>query len=275
MGQSNSEEANMAVFGMDGWAPDHMKPGVLRAGGTREFYDAWKAFPELLAAVGFDGSYAWPVFYKSCDDELAALAVSEIRAAMPAWRAKRDRERAEKRAYWDRVFEEKRQRDAARAAEKAKAANERPARVKAELRALVEKRIWLLQPEDQARAIALAAHGEGMDLDDAERIVKKAAATLARAADRTSRPAKPQAMARAADPQIRDAVHEACRWLSVIDADRAQHQNSEGWGRSTTISGHYLAEQSSLTVEQAAYGLSILHTHRGQLPPELRRRLGL
>lgn len=63
--------------------------------------------------------------------------------------------------------------------------------------------------------------------------------------------------------------------MSTLDADRAHDANGEGWGRVTTVSGHYLAEQSRLKPAQAAYGLRILHTHRGQLPPVLRGRNGL
>ncbi len=265
----------MGAFGMTGWEPDHVKPGVLRASGTPAFRDAWTAFPDLLSAVGFDGSYAWPVFYKPVDDDLASLAVAEVTAAMPTWLAKRDRERAEKRQHWDRVYEEKRARDAARAIEKAKAEAERPGRVRGEIASLVRDRLWLLQPSDQALAINLAGLGDDMNLSVAEQLVRRASATLARAAERTSRPSKPQTLVRAADATLRETVREACRWLSTLDGDRAQHANSEGWGRSTTISGHYLAEQPTLIVEQAAYGLSILHTHRSQLPLDLRGRLGL
>lgn len=132
-----------------------------------------------------------------------------------------------------------------------------------------------MQPVDQKLAIELHAAGDRMRIDVADKLLQRAAKTLARAAERTVKPENAAALAKAADPELRKAIREACRWMSTLDEDRAHEANGEGWGKVTTISGHYLAEQSSLTPEQAAYGLRILHTHRGQLPPVLRGRLGL
>lgn len=171
------------------------------------------------------------------------------------------------------MFAEMRERErlkVLREAEKAKALADRPARVRAELVALVEGRLWLLQPADQRLAIELAAADDRMNVDAADRIVKRPAKTLVRAAERTARPEKPEAVARCADETLREAVREGRRWMSTLDEDRAHEANGEGWGKVTTISVHYFAEQSTLTPEQAAYGLRILHTHRGQLPPQLR-----
>lgn len=268
----------MTCFGLKNWTSSEHNSRFLRTQTTAAFDEAWEAFGALLDAVGFRGRQT-PIFYDlDADQDLAALACAEIADAMPAWREEKARKRAAERAYWDRVRAEQVERDRLRAlreAEKAKAWAERPARVRAELKALVEGRLWLLQPADQARAIQLAAAGERMSIDAAEGIVRKATRTLARAAERTAKPERPEAVERCADPSLREAVREACRWMSTLDDDRASDANGEGWGKTTTLSGHYLAEQSSLTPEQAAYGLRILHTHRGQLPPAMRGRLGL
>lgn len=76
------------------------------------------------------------------------------------------------------MFAEMRERErlkVLREAEKAKALADRPARVRAELVALVEGRLWLLQPADQRLAIELAAAGDRMNIDAADRLVKRAA----------------------------------------------------------------------------------------------------
>jgi len=262
----------MGAFGITGWQPDHFREGSLRANPTSAFEDAWKAFPALLAHIGYDGSPSWPVFYMpEGDKDLFALAVSEIQAAMPAWHAAQARKKEDNRRHWEAVFAEK----ARRNAEKARAEAERPARVRSELTALVETRIWLLQAADQELAVKLAAAGDRMNVATAEALVKRAAATLARTAERTSAPIEADAMLQAEDAGVRDAVRDACRWLSALDGDRAQESNGEGWGKVTSVSGHYLAEQAALTPAQAAYGLRILHRHRNQLPPVLRGRLGI
>jgi len=267
----------MGCFGLTEWTRSRFNDAV-EAKATRAFEEAWGAYKGLLASVGFEGRWHGLAVYHPGDDDLAALACAEIEAAMPAWRAAQARKKAEDKIYYDKMFAEMRERErlkVLREAEKAKALAERPARVRAELTALVEGRLWLLQPADQRLAIELAAAGDRMNVDAADRLVKQAAKTLARAAERTAKPEKPEAVARCADVKLREAVREGCRWMSTLDADRAHDANGEGWGKVTTISGHYLAEQSSLSPEQAAYGLRILHTHRGQLPPQLRGRLGL
>lgn len=106
---------------------------------THAWEEAWRAFKPLLAMVGFEGRYLGLAVYHPGDDDLAALAVSEIEAAMPEWRAAQARKRAADKLYYERMFAEMRERDRLRAlrdAEKAKALAERPARVRGELAAL-------------------------------------------------------------------------------------------------------------------------------------------
>lgn len=167
----------MRPFGLSGWTKSRFNNAV-EAKATKAFEEAWGAFKPLLAMAGFEGRWHGLAVYHPGDDDLAALAAAEVEAAMPAWRAEQVRRKAETAAFWERVAIEQKARDAAQAqreAEKAKALAERPVLVRGELTALVEGRLWLLQPADQRLAIELAAAGDRMNIDAADRLVKRAA----------------------------------------------------------------------------------------------------
>lgn len=78
-----------------------------------------------------------------------------------------------------------------------------------------------------------------------------------------------------ADPDMRAAVHDGCRGLSVADEDRATRRNGVGWSPATSRPGHWLAGLDGLDARQAAIGLRLLRRHARQLPDDLLVRLGL
>lgn len=78
---------------------------------------------------------------------------------------------------------------------------------------------------------------------------------------------------RASLPGVPAAAREACRYLTALDADRAQEPNRRGWGSSTTFAGHLLAGMEAFGLRETVYALELVHKHRRQLPPGLRATL--
>ncbi len=102
---------------------------------------------------------------------------------------------------------------------------------------------------------------------------RAAGANIERAETRLSRPAPAVWFARAADPAIRTAVLEGCRYISALDTDWASDRNGIGWSQATSWTGHVLSERDALDQGAASHALHLLFTHRKQLPPALRARI--
>ena len=96
--------------------------------------------------------------------------------------------------------------------------------------------------------------------------VERAGAAVAKAKVKSTS----EDLARCEDPAIREAVHEACRVMSLNDDDRAAISNGMGWSKSTSHRGHWLSELPELDAGLAAVGLALVHRHRRQLRDDLR-----
>lgn len=75
---------------------------------------------------------------------------------------------------------------------------------------------------------------------------------------------------RAVDPVVRAAAPSACRVLSALDEDHATVENSVGWSKAHSHSGHVLSCLDALDQTQASQALRAVYAHRRQLPRELR-----
>lgn len=262
----------MGVFGVTGWQDEgwvNTARGarrLLKAPQTETSRDAYSACHELLDAVGIDGRDHRVLRYwmtRDHDHDLAALACAEAEAYLPRWRA----EREARFAHWKALA------DAKVAAEAAAREHERlrPERAQAALREIMSTRPWLLQPAQQAEAEEILAMVPPPDPWWAEKLLRLARATLKRVEARLAEPIEGDG----SGEDFRAAVLEGCRHISASDHDRAAIANGEGWSKSATTTGHYLASLGSLTTGQARHGARLLRRHRGQLPPELRTRLGV
>ena len=66
-----------------------------------------------------------------------------------------------------------------------------------------------------------------------------------------------------------EAVHEALKYLTSLDSDRAAVLNAAGFSKIDTDIGHSLADAERLTPRQAALGKRIVTKYRRQLDPAL------
>jgi hypothetical protein len=267
----------MGVFGITGWKDEGWvrtargPRRLLKAKATDRFKSAWDAAWRLLDAVGFDGSNGEHVKYwtlgKDHDHDMAALACEEAEAYVPVYAAK----------IAARVAERQAKAEEAAAAERARKEHERlrPDRAQAALRELMENRPWLLQPDHQLLAAQLIATTPAPAYWHTERLVKQAAATLKRCEGRLAEPAPEAGVENLVDEPFREAVLYGCRVVSGFDQDRARVANGEGWSKSATVTGHYLAARESLSAVEALHGFELLRRHRRQLSDELRGALAL
>ncbi len=146
--------------------------------------------------------------------------------------------------------------------------------IRAALDAIIQDRPWAIGRHlTEARDLVAPGDWTWHGLRTAERYIENAAANIARAEARLSRPAPAAWFARAADPSVRAAALEACRVLSARDEDWASDRNGVGWSQATSWTGHVLSERDALDQGSASHALHLLHTHRRQIPAELRDRL--
>ena len=264
----------MGVFGIErwedrGWIGTRRGPRrLLAARATPRFEAAWRHSRALLDAVGFDGSNWGSVkiwLAPDHDEDLAALACQEAEDYVPVG----ERKTREWNARREAEAQAKRDREAAQREAEHEAIRQRPARVRAALVDLVENRPWLLQPPQFSRAGELLAEDPFCHVGEAERLLALAAKTEKRARERMASPIEPVAGDRV------QAIHAGLRFMSSCDGDRARNANGIGWGKATSTGGHWLSSRDALTPEEAAHGLTLLRTHRRQLPRDLRVRLGL
>ncbi|WP_440762662.1 hypothetical protein [Methylobacterium sp. 22177] len=87
---------------------------------------------------------------------------------------------------------------------------------------------------------------------------------------RLAKPAAPEDVAAARDPDVRADLLAACRHLSGLDGDQARERNGVGWSAVASAEGHRLASTDSLDIGEAAHARALVYAHRRQLPPALR-----
>ncbi len=80
-------------------------------------------------------------------------------------------------------------------------------------------------------------------------------------------------LARAADEDVRGAVHYATQILSDLDRDMATVENNIGWSKAHSHTGHVLAALPELSIIEACHALAAVWRHRRQVRPELLRRI--
>ncbi|WP_091714003.1 hypothetical protein [Methylobacterium phyllostachyos] len=136
------------------------------------------------------------------------------------------------------------------------------------------KHAWAFAKDrDAAEAIA-AAGNLGPHTPDAVHEIARHAAGVYFSQCRRMRewPLGAAYVARAEMPGVPAAVHEACQFLTALDADRAQDRNRRGWSTTTTFAGHLLAgmAREEIGLRETVYGLELVHKHRRQLPPHIR-----
>lgn len=240
---------------------------------TVAFDDAYKHARATMVAAGYSwtdlGSETgklracWWDHGVPCDLAALETAVAEAAVAGEAERAERARQDEERAAA----------RRAALLAEVAEVQN-LSGPIREELTALLAGRKWAFG-RHLADARRLAEDGEWTHgcLQYAVRAVDGAGANVERAETRLNRPAPAVWFARAADPAVRTAALEGCRYISALDEDWASDRNGIGWSQATSWTGHLLSERDELDQGQAGHALHLLYTHRRQLPPALRARI--
>ncbi|KQO49747.1 hypothetical protein ASF08_22905 [Methylobacterium sp. Leaf85] len=146
---------------------------------------------------------------------------------------------------------------------------------RAAARESLDARPWAwTKAETVTEAEALLAR-EDLDVAGA-RILNRLTANADKNVERaraTASTASAAELARAGDACVREAAREAVALLTAMDIDRATTTNGEGWGRSTSILGHVLADAGELDEAQASHAIRILRTHRKQLPADLALRV--
>ncbi|MBE7198945.1 MAG: hypothetical protein INR70_14250 [Parafilimonas terrae] len=143
--------------------------------------------------------------------------------------------------------------------------------IRAELAKLVGDAAWQFgRHVEEAEDFAGREVWGRASLERATRLLANAAACRVRAEARLNRPAPPELYARSEDEGVRGAAHDACRYLSERDEDRASVRNGIGWSQATSWVGHVLSEREVLSRGEAAHALGVLWGHRAQLPASLR-----
>ncbi|KQP33807.1 hypothetical protein ASF49_08040 [Methylobacterium sp. Leaf104] len=238
---------------------------------TPEFEQAWKVIGMEIRHLGFSLTEGRPG--DGWTGSRPTFWLAKAGWSVPAWA----RYQALLPAAIKRVaeYEEMQERiKASWAADRAAKAAFVP-NARAAARASLDARPWAwTKAENAAEAEALLAR-EDLDTAGARRLNK-----LTRAADgnverarATAATASTAELSRAGDARVREAAREAVALLTGKDLDRATTTNHEGWGRSTSILGHVLADMGELDEAQASHALRILKTHRRQLPAELAVRV--
>lgn len=263
-------------FGMD-WQNTGLRtrrgydlPLHVAATATDTFSDAYRHARASMVSAGYSWTDAGTGKLAPCWwDHDIDVDVPSLQAAVDAALAVGAAERAEKA----RVEEERlAARQAAFEAEVAEIQIS-GAPIRERLDALLAGRPWSFGRHlADARRLAEDSAWGRYSLRDAERLVGNAGDVIERAEARLGRPAPATWFARAEDPDIRSAALEACRFLSARDEDWASARNSIGWSQATSWTGHVLSERDALDQGQAGHALALLHTHRRQLPAELRAR---
>lgn len=232
-------------------------------GDTTAFSAAWKRAKPAMENVG----YSWtrvagllvPCFWQLPEPGPVEPARQAVEAAL----AEAAAERAEKA-----------RRQADLLAQEIASCASRAAPIRRDLTDLVHHHAWQLGRQlAEARALLEDAAWREWDCRAAERLLSNARGNSVRAAHRLEGHALPHWHARAADPAVRIAALEACRYLSSLDTDWASDRNSIGWSQATCWSGHSLAERAELDQGAAGHALSLLHQHRRQLTDSSRRAL--
>lgn len=238
---------------------------IWQADSTDLYVDAIRAgFSNRLYAIGMSGYRLGVSLWQKpgYDAEKAAAEIRAITLGVRAWRTKR-RIKA-------RVKAEK---EAALLADKLR----RRASAKDDLHRIMTQRRWAIHHSflDRARQLH-GLHALPDDLaDEAARIVKSTDETVSRATEDLNRPAPETVVAFCSDPKVRDAVAAALMKITETDADWATKKNHIGWSKTTTVKGHVLTMQETLTPNLAGHALALLHIHRTQVPDELRPALGM
>ncbi len=130
---------------------------------------------------------------------------------------------------------------------------------------------WALA-KDRAAAEHIAAAGDlrGMGTEAALEMARRAYRVQGSTRRRLEEwPMGAAQVERAALPGVAAAAHEACRYITSLDADRASVRNRKGWSPSTTYAGHLLAGMETLRERETVYALDLLHQYRRQIPPAL------
>ncbi len=174
---------------------------------------------------------------------------------------------------WERVARENLAREEASAARRAALPAAEIAPTQAALKALLRAHRWSFRRADDADRFAQESRLTAGQHQFAKNLLSDAAYVVRRVEERLATEAGAEDIARAQDPAVRRDVLEACKWLSDLDEDRARDANGAGWSQATSLCGHRLAEEQTLTVLQAAHGLRLVHRHRRQLPLALKERL--
>ncbi|NEU14897.1 hypothetical protein G3T14_22865 [Methylobacterium sp. BTF04] len=187
----------------------------------------------------------------------------------------RDTAKFEKQlAIWTRIARAQLVEEEERAAARRPLAGEAIAEVQDGLSRLLDEAEWAFNKRvDLVRQFAQALTLTRCQFDWARDILSGARSAVAAVDARLLTEAGADAMERAYDADVREALHAACRHLSALDEDRCQEANGQGWGAASSAAGHRLASLESLTVLQAAHAWSIVHPHRKQLTDDLRKRL--
>ena len=240
---------------------------------TVAFDDAYRHARPAMVAAGYswtdltseDGKLKACWWDHGAEVDLAALeaAVAEAAVAGAAERAERARQDEERAAARRAAF-------LAEVADVQKIAGP----IREELTALLAGRKWAFG-RHLADARRLAEDGEWTHrcMQSAARAVDGAEANVERAETRLNRPAPAIWFARAADPAVREAALQGCRFMSALDEDWASDRNGAGWSQATSWTGHILSERDALDQGAASHALALLHTHRRQLTPDLRARI--
>lgn len=209
---------------------------------------------------GLSGAEFWEK--PNLDPEATAAEIRAITLEVRAWRTKR---RIKRRA---------------KAAKEAAIRADLLARRKtaqADLRRIMIERRWAIHHSFLERAHYLNALHELPDdlADEAARIVKSTDDTVAKATESLNAPAPEAAVSFCQDPAVREAIGVALRKITETDADWATHKNHIGWSKTTTVKGHVLTMQETLTENLAAHAMVLLHIHRTQVPDAVRPILGM
>lgn len=238
---------------------------------TPEFDQAWKVIGMEIRHLGFSLTEGRPG--DGWTGHRPTFWLSKSGWSVPAWA----RYQALLPAAIKRVaeYEEMQERIKAswaadRAAKEAFVPNARAA-----ARDSLDNRPWAwVKADTVAEAESLLAR-EDLDVAGAKRLNRLTAnadgnVERARATATTASAAE---LARAGDAAVREAAREAVALLTGRDSDRATTTNNSGWGRSTSILGHILADVGELDEAQASHALRILKTHQRQLPADLAARV--
>ena len=151
-------------------------------------------------------------------------------------------------------------------------------RIEERLRAEVDAHWWAV-PAEKVKAAQALLRSDLLtatlqrEADALADVFVEAVARAGRAVAKAQAALSPDDITRCETREVRSAVHEACRVMSLKDDDRAAISNGMGWSKSTSHRGHWLSELPELDAGLAAVGLALVHRHRRQLRDDLRETL--